>query len=213
MKPILAKEKKLKQQGHFYIAGVDEVGRGAWAGPIVAAAVVVDFIKLKKTNWFLQVKDSKQLSPLARAKIFSQAQDQVSWGLGIVGNKDIDKLGIGAANIKAVNLAVADLEKIDYVLVDFVHNLGNKISGRPAEAIVHGDVKIFSIALASIFAKVQRDLIMTKFSKKYPGYSFDKNMGYGTVAHLRGIKKLGVCPIHRMTYRPINRLPAILKKV
>ncbi len=204
MKVNFSSEKKLWVAGYKTIVGVDEVGRGAWAGPIVAAAVVVNIKKISGQPWLGQVKDSKKLSPLARAKIYHSACAQVAWAIGVVSNQEIDKLGIGAANVKAVTLAVKNLKpRGQYVLADYIVGWKGRIAGLPTKTIIKGDGKIFSIALASIIAKVTRDRIMMHLDKKYPSYFFNKNKGYGTLEHSTSLKKRGPCRAHRLTYRPL----------
>ena len=190
--------------GFRTVVGVDEVGRGAWAGPLVAAAVVAPFAK---KSWHKMVKDSKMITHNIRQIIFNLAQGNISWAIGVVENKEIDKIGVAAANHQAINLAVTNLKiKPDYVLVDYVARLGPFVSGSPSRTIVDGDAKVFSIALASVLAKVSRDQLMIKYDTKYPGYGFAQHKGYGTRQHLLSLQKLGPCPIHRRTYRPLRRV-------
>jgi len=208
MKPTLKYERALWSSGKVLVAGVDEVGRGAWAGPIVAGAVLissVEFLRLKRQPWFKQVADSKLLSPVVRERIFVAAEREVVWSLGVVNNKVIDKVGIALANRQAVHLAVSKLKtKPDYVLVDYVARLGETVANVPARVIVDGDNKVFSIALASIIAKVSRDRLMVIYGKKYPGYGFAAHKGYGTPEHQQALAQLGVSPLHRRSYRPIQ---------
>jgi|SRR3989339_1219819 len=206
MKPSLIQEKKLWRQGYRIIAGVDEVGRGAWAGPLVAAAVVM-LIKFKKKPWHKLVNDSKKLSPQLRQKIFDLAINEVDWATGLVTSQTIDKIGVAEANKLAVKLAIKNLKKTpDFILMDFIARFSTSISGKPTKVIIKGDAKVFSIALASVIAKVSRDQLMIKYETKYPGYGFAQHKGYGTRQHLLALKKLGPCPIHRRTYRPLRRV-------
>jgi len=192
--------------GFRTVVGVDEVGRGAWAGPLVAAAVVM-LIKFKKKPWHKLVNDSKKLSPQLRQKIFDLAINEVDWATGLVTSQTIDKIGVAEANKLAVKLAIKNLKKTpDFILMDFIARFSTSISGKPTKVIIKGDAKVFSIALASVIAKVSRDQLMIKYETKYPGYGFAQHKGYGTRQHLLALKKLGPCPIHRRTYRPLRRV-------
>ena len=205
MKPNLRQENKLWRLGFRTVVGVDEVGRGAWAGPLVAAAVVM-LIKFKKKPWHKLVNDSKKLSPQLRQKIFDLAINEVDWATGLVTSQTIDKIGVAEANKLAVKLAIKNLKKTpDFILMDFIARFSTSISGKPTKVIIKGDAKVFSIALASVIAKVSRDQLMIKYETKYPGYGFAQYKGYGTRQHLLALKKLGPCPIHRRTYRPLRQ--------
>jgi ribonuclease HII len=195
-------EDALLKSGICYIAGVDEVGRGPLAGPVVAAAVVlpVDFS-------VAGVDDSKKLSAKKRETLFDAITCQaLAIGTGIVDNRVIDEINILEATKLAMKEAIADagirLRKkagvnIDHVLIDAVRL---NYLGFPQTSIVKGDQKSVSIAAASIIAKVTRDRIMACFHKEFPFYSFDKNMGYGTKVHYEGIEKHGICEIHRKSF-------------
>ena len=209
MRPGLVLEKKLWAEGYNYIAGVDEVGRGAWAGPIVAGAVAMrhsDFLKLKKEDWFGKVNDSKVLSPLTRENIFKACKKKIIWSIGVVKNTEIDSIGIAAANKKAIKLAILGLKKRpQYVLVDYVAKLGKEISDIPVRVLINGDAKVFSIALASVIAKVYRDNLMIKYDALCPDYGFGENKGYGTPKHQNSLNNLGPCGLHRLSYRPVKQ--------
>jgi ribonuclease HII len=157
----LKHERSLWQKKYKLVAGVDEVGRGSWAGPIVAGAVILEQKKipqLKKQSWFKQVADSKLLTPQKRETIFKACEKKVIWSVGVVNNKEIDKVGIGSANRRVIHLAVNNLpRKPNYIMADYVSKLGDKVAGIPTKVLVDGDAKVFSIALASIMAKVYRD--------------------------------------------------------
>lgn len=190
------------------MAGVDEVGRGAFAGPIVAAAVMLrqaDARRLIHQPWFAKVRDSKTLSPATRLDVFSGfIKYSNAWAVAQVSNLSIDSSGIGAANRRVVELAVAGLsERPDFVLVDYVAGLSAEVAGRPARTIVGGDARVFSVALASIVAKVYRDRLMIRLDKKYPGYGFAEHKGYGTPQHRAALARLGPCEVHRHSYRPV----------
>lgn len=191
-------EKKLWRSGYQYIVGLDEAGRGALAGPIVAAAVVFDFRKIKKIKG---INDSKKLSIKKREKLFKEIiQSCFSWQVVMVGEKIIDRLGIAKANKLAFMRAIKNLKiKPDFVLIDGIMVLKNlKI---PSKSIIKADQKIYSVAAASILAKVSRDNLMKRLSKKYPLYKFDQHKGYGTKGHYQRLKKYGSCPCHRQSFR------------
>jgi ribonuclease HII len=204
-------ENRLKRQGFRVIAGVDEVGRGAWAGPLVAVAVIMPF-KSSNASWHKLVKDSKKLSAKTRQRIFDLAKDEIDWAVGLVESQAIDEMGLARANKRAVALAVRQLKITpDFVLADYVARLGETIANKPAQTIIHCDARVFSIALASIFAKVHRDQLMAEYETKHPGYGFAKHKGYGTPQHARALNLLGPCLIHRRTYRPVKLAPAIME--
>lgn len=192
-------EKKLNKKGFILVAGVDEAGKGSWAGPIVAAAVILDpKIKIKG------VKDSKLLSVLQRKDLFQEIKNKaIAFGVGEVSAAMIDKIGITAANKLAMQRAIEKLNpKPQYILVDAV-KLELEI---PSEAIIDGDYKIASIAAASIIAKVHRDNLMEKLDEKFPRYSFKQHKGYGTNHHFHMLNQYGPCEIHRKTFKPIKDL-------
>lgn len=193
-------ERKLKKQGYKYIAGCDEVGCGAWAGPIYAAAIILS-PKFKK-----QICDSKQLSEKKRKKLSQEIKKANKWySLGIVSKEELDILGLTKARKLACWRAVKNLsKKPDFVLFD-----GRDIFKKfflPYQFIIKGDEKIKSIACASIIAKVERDRLMEKLAKRYPRYQFNKNKGYGTKKHILALKKYGPCKIHRFSYKPIKKI-------
>ncbi|OGY43031.1 MAG: ribonuclease HII [Candidatus Buchananbacteria bacterium RIFCSPHIGHO2_01_FULL_39_14] len=196
--PHFLKEKKLRRQGYKLIAGLDEAGKGAWAGPIVAAAVILDpKIKIKG------IKDSKLLRAPERQKLFEEIISQaVGWAIGAVSQQKIDESGIVAANIMAMQQALKKLLPApDYLLVDAIKiNYQNL----PALSIIDGDYKIRSIAAASIVAKVTRDRLMDELDEKYPQYGFKQHKGYGTNHHFQMIAKYGAADIHRQTFEPVK---------
>ncbi len=203
----LVHERQLWRRGYVTVAGVDEVGRGAWAGPLVAAAVLIskDEVALwRRQKWFWQVADSKQLSPKVREEIVKACRGTVRSAVGVVEPGQIDTIGIGNANRQAMYLAVKQLHgKPRYVLTDYVPKLGTTLAGVPASVLVDGDVKVFSVALASIIAKVYRDQLMVQYEARYPGYGFAQHKGYGTRQHRAALARLGPCPLHRRSYRPV----------
>jgi len=189
-------EKELKQRGYQLIAGVDEAGRGPLAGPVVAAAVIMpDGYKNNLIN------DSKQLTNLQREQLFIEIKNTaISFAAGIVGWREIDEMGILEATKLAMRKAVLQLSpQPDFIVIDAVPI---NVPGTPQLALIHGDATVFSIAAASIIAKVTRDHLMQKYDKKYPQYGFGEHMGYGTEIHLKAIKQHGPCPIHRMSFSP-----------
>lgn len=205
-KPQAKIENKLIKQGYCLIIGLDEVGRGALAGPLVAAAVVMS-VKNNKICRLRGVNDSKKLSSKKREKIFDKIiEKSLAWGLGIVSSQVIDEIGIQKANILAMEQAVEKIKIIlepEFLLTDY---LRLEKSNLPQENIVRGDAKVYSIACASILAKVVRDNILKAEHRHYPKYGFDKHVGYGTRRHLRVLKKHGPSPIHRKTFEPTKSL-------
>lgn len=190
-------EKQARNNGYQLIAGIDEVGRGPLAGPVVAAAVI-----LPATCQLLGVNDSKKLSASRREELFQQIQEQaLAVGVGIVDHTVIDEVNIYQATKLAMGNAVSDLALApDYLLIDAM-KLDNSL---PQESLIKGDARSISIAAASIVAKVTRDRLMADYADVYPGYGFEKNAGYGTKEHLAAIKAQGICMIHRQTFAPIK---------
>lgn len=190
-------EKLAYQEGASFIAGVDEVGRGPLAGPVVAAAVI-----LPKNIEDLGFDDSKKLSASKREEIYRLIQEKaIAIGIGIVDADIIDQVNIYQASRLAMQQAVSELKiQPDYLLIDAM-----KIDvNTPQIGIIKGDAKSISIAAASIVAKQVRDQLMQEFDELYPGYDFANNAGYGTPKHLEGLKSKGICPIHRKTFAPIK---------
>lgn len=192
---MLRHERGLWASGRSLVAGVDEVGRGPLAGPVVAAAVILphDFD-------LLGVNDSKKLSPKKRAELFEQIkQKALAWSIGQCGPDVIDDINILEATKRAMTLAVRGLSlKPDHVLIDGTFTV--RSLDLPQTAIVKGDANSVSIAAASILAKVTRDRYMEEMAEVYPGYAFESNKGYGTKAHYEGLKTCGPTPIHRKTF-------------
>lgn len=190
-------ERMCYNQGFSYIAGVDEVGRGCIAGPVVAAACV-----LPRGYFDAAIKDSKMLSSQQREAVFSTLlKPHVSYGLGIVSNAEIDRINILQATLLAMQLAINNLSVVpDYVLID-----GNQLPTIfiPHQGIVKGDQKSLSIAAASIIAKVTRDNLMKEYDLIYPMYNFAENKGYPTQKHIEGLDQHGPCAIHRLSYKPV----------
>jgi ribonuclease HII len=201
--PTFAKERELSAQGYRFIAGIDEVGRGALAGPVVAAAVILplenDFA------WLSRVRDSKQLTPRRREQIFELIQQsRIATGIGMASHTDIDAIGIVKATRMAMGRAVRELTSPpDSLIIDA---LSLPEIPLPQWGIVRGDQSSLSIACASIVAKVTRDCYMTELDHSYPGYGLARHKGYGTRQHLLSLRHLGSCPIHRRSFAPVRRL-------
>lgn len=194
LQEMLSFERELWSAGKEYIAGVDEVGRGPLAGPVVTAAVI-----LPKDFSLLGVDDSKKLSPKRREELFEQIKEAaVCWAIGRREPDRIDAVNILEATKEAMLDAVKALPvRPDHVLIDAVRLQGLDM---PQTSIIKGDARSVSIAAASILAKVTRDREMVEMAGIYPGYAFESNKGYGTAAHYEGLRKLGPCPIHRKTF-------------
>ena len=192
---MLTHERRLWESGRSYIAGVDEVGRGPLAGPVVAAAVI-----LPQDFSVLGIDDSKKLSPKKREELFDVIREKaLAWSVGWVGPERIDEINILEATKEAMTQAVQGLSlQPDHVLID--GNFTVRALALPQTAIVKGDANSTSIAAASILAKVTRDRYMEEMDSVYPGYAFASNKGYGTKAHYDGLKAQGPTPIHRKTF-------------
>jgi ribonuclease HII len=191
---MLRHERDLWSRGIHMVAGVDEAGRGPLAGPVVAAAVVV------RPEFYLPtVDDSKKLSPHVREALFDQIMDgAVSVGVGIVGHEIIDQINILNATFEAMGQAVSGLTRQpEFLLIDGNRYRGGEI---PFSTIVGGDGLCFSVAAASIIAKVTRDRLMVQYDALYPIYGFARHKGYGTAQHRSAILEHGVCPIHRKSF-------------
>ena len=196
---MLTYEKDLYKQGLTLIAGVDEVGRGPLAGPVVAAAVILpQGCKIKGLN------DSKKIPKKKHLEVFQAVQDQaLSIGIGIIDNQVIDQVNIYEATKLAMKEAISQLSlQPQHLLIDAM-KLDLPIS---QTSIIKGDANSLSIAAASIIAKVTRDELMKDYDQQFPGYDFTANAGYGTAKHLEGLTKLGVTPIHRTSFEPVKSL-------
>lgn len=187
-------EAQAAAQGYVALAGMDEVGRGPFAGPVVAACVLLDF-----RNPIPGVRDSKKVTPKRREALLPRIlETATAVGIGSVPAGDIDRINILEATKRAMREAVAAMAaQPDYVLVDAVQGLGLPM---PTQPIIHGDALSYLIAAASIVAKQTRDAYMIEMDAQYPGYGFAKHKGYGTPEHRAAIKALGPCPLHRMTF-------------
>ena len=200
---LLEVEQSKRAEGFKLIAGVDEAGRGPLAGPVVAAAVVL----AEGVEPVIGVGDSKALTPARREELFTQLTESpgVGIGVGIVDVETIDRINIFQASLLAMERAVDALPSThtpDIVIVDGSH--APKHLAAPAETLVKGDSRCYSIAAASIVAKVTRDRMMTGLHEKHPEYGFDKHMGYGTRAHVDALRKFGALPEHRRSFNPLK---------
>src|SRR5205809_2089433 len=191
-------EKKLRSTGLARVAGIDEAGRGALAGPVVAAAVVLpEKFRNRRLN------DSKQLVPELREEIYCEliSNPEIRWTVGVIDSVEIDRINILRASHRAMRLAIeALLEPPDHVLIDGLPVIPFPL---PQTAIVDGDCISLSIAAASVIAKVTRDRIMRDFCGQFPQYSFSQHKGYGTELHLLKLLEVGPCPIHRRSFEPV----------
>lgn len=195
---LLRTETRLNRQGFNLIAGVDEAGRGPLAGPVVAGAVIIRDFRFKN-----RIDDSKKLTPARREAAYEEIVSKAYIGVGIVEHDVIDDINIYRASIKAMELAIADLKvRPDYLLVDGRMKL---VTGCPIRCIINGDSRSFSIAAASIVAKVTRDRLMQSYHMLYPLYEFCRHKGYGTKAHIAALLKLGPSPIHRLSFKPVKQ--------
>jgi ribonuclease HII len=191
-------EKKLRALGIARIAGIDEAGRGALAGPVVAAAVI-----LPERFRHRKLKDSKQLLPELREHIYGEllANAEIAWAIGIVDSVEIDRINILRATHKAMRAAIKALvAPPDHVLIDGLPVFPFPL---PQTAIVDGDCLSLSIAAASVIAKVTRDTLMREFCARFPEYCFSQHKGYGTELHLMKLHQHGPCPIHRRSFEPV----------
>lgn len=202
-KPTLEKERFLYQQGFRLVAGVDEAGRGAWAGPVVAAAVILPFDRSEMLTILHTVRDSKQMSPHQRETAFDLIQDTaLSVGVGVGSHTCIDRWNIISATRHAMCQAIVNLSvPPHYLLIDALALPSLAI---PQLAFSKADALSLSVASASVIAKVTRDRLMCLLDRHYPGYHFAKHKGYGTKAHQIALTTLGPCKIHRHSFAPIN---------
>lgn len=197
--PTLDFERDLWKKGCAHVAGVDEVGLGCLAGPIVAAAVLLPMDLVPISG----IRDSKKLSEFQRNSLYGQIQKQaITIGVGMASVAEIEEINVLQASYRAMQRAIGRTQPLDHALVD-----GRKIKvdfGVPITTIIKGDSLSYSIACASIVAKVRRDRFMTRLADRYPGYGWERNRGYGTAQHLSALKSLGITPWHRKTYAPVR---------
>jgi ribonuclease HII len=201
--PTFAEERSLEAQGYRLIAGVDEVGRGALVGPVVAAAVVLPHNI--NTRWRDKVRDSKQLNPAVRELLSDLIREvAISVGIGIIPHQIIDTHGIVKATRLAMKSAIEQLmPQPQYLLIDYLRLPEVPL---PQKGITDGDSLCFSIACASIVAKVARDRLMVDYDRDFPGYGMAKHKGYGTKEHLACLRRHGPCPVHRRSFRPVREM-------
>lgn len=205
LKEIKKIENELYQKGIQSIAGIDEAGRGPLAGPVVVACVI-----MPKDSMIEGVNDSKKVSEKKREKLYEQIiEEAVAYGVGIISQEEIDRINILNATKEGLTLAIKEMEndlkdknrnieKPDIILVDALTKIDT--DHIPYKSIIKGDAKSYSIAAASIIAKVTRDRIMRQWDEVYPVYGFAKHKGYGTANHINAIKEYGLCPLHRHSF-------------
>ena len=195
LKELKKIDKEFFDMGMKYICGIDEAGRGPLAGPVVIASVI-----LPENSMIEGINDSKKVSESKREKLYDLIlQEAISYGVGIVYQEEIDEINILQATKKGLTEAIKSMTiKPNVILVDAL--TGIDTTGIPYKSIIKGDAKSYSIAAASIIAKVTRDRIMREWDKVYPEYGFGSHKGYGTAKHIAAIKEFGPCPIHRRTF-------------
>jgi ribonuclease HII len=202
----LSHERELWRQGLSHVAGVDEAGCGPLAGPVVAAAVMFpkSWLESGLPPQFRGLNDSKQLDEAERENFFQKitTHSEIRFAIASMDTETIDRINIRQAAWRAMNVALDQISpRIEHVLVD-----GIKIRWLPyaQTPLVEGDARSYSIAAASVLAKVTRDRVMCEFDKIFPGYGFAEHKGYGTAKHLTAIEKFGACPIHRKSFAPLK---------
>jgi ribonuclease HII len=227
-KPNLREEMALYAEGYRHIAGLDEAGRGSWAGPVVAGAVILPIVRpdlsqesvlseacpepcrracpepCRRIEGLEGVRDSKQLTPRQRKRQYGIIKSAaLAMGVGIVPPEKIDEIGIVPATRQAMGLAIAQLvPPPDFLLVDYLSL--PELSTSHQKSITRGDALSLSIAAASIVAKVTRDRLMVEWGARYPGYGFARHKGYGTPQHSESLARLGPSPIHRLSFAPMR---------
>ena len=201
--PDLREEIALYTDGYRHIAGLDEAGRGSWAGPVVAGAVILPIAQPGLIERLEGVQDSKQLTPGERERLYKIIKSvALDVGVGIAPPDMIDEIGIVPATRQAMGLALAQLDLLpDFLLIDYLHLPEVSI---PQKSIANGDALSLSIAAASIVAKVTRDRWMVQLENRYPGYGFAQHKGYGTRQHREALARLGPSPVHRLSYAPMR---------
>jgi len=199
--PSFVEERMLEAQGYRLIAGIDEVGRGPLAGPVLAAAVILPFDI--DAPWLSLVRDSKQLSPARRELLFHHIHEvAIGIGVGLVDSEVVDGQGVVRATRLAMKSAVEQLQPSpEWLLIDYMSLPEVKL---PQKGITRGDSLCFSIACASIIAKVTRDRLMIELDRVYPGYRLAQHKGYATREHVDCLRRLGPSPIHRRSFKPVK---------
>ena len=188
-------EEEIYNSGTEYICGIDEAGRGPLAGPVVVAAVI-----MPRNSMIEGVNDSKKVSEKKRESLYEIITNEaIAYGVGIIDQKEIDRINILNATKEGLTMAVKELSiRPNLILVDALKNIDT--DGIEYRSIIKGDAKCYSIAAASIIAKVTRDRIMRQGDEVYPQYGFSKHKGYGTAAHIAAIEEYGLCPLHRLSF-------------
>lgn len=191
-------EEQARSEGFLFVAGVDEVGRGCLAGPVVAAACILDLAKTVPDK----LNDSKKLTAKQREEIGEELRtNALAFGIGAVDADEIDRINILEATKKAMSLAIGALKpKADYLLVDALQLKHVRL---PQKSIVKGDSISYSIAAASVIAKTYRDALMTEYDSEFPQYGFADHKGYGAASHRAAIQEYGPCSLHRKTFRGV----------
>ena len=199
-KPTFKEERDLLARGFSIVAGVDEAGCGCWAGPVYAAAVILPF-----DSRIGLVRDSKTLSLDQRTRVAARVKEEAAaWAVASASSQEVDALNIRRAGALAMKRAVEALAmRPEFVIVDAFRIPDLPM---PQKAVVQGDLKVKSVAAASVLAKVARDLEMRRLDALYPGYGFAEHKGYGTKTHQAALAKLGPCAIHRQSYAPVKKL-------
>ena len=199
----LQHERSLWAEGRV-VAGLDEAGRGAWAGPVVAAAVILPPDPDLLADALAGVDDSKRLSPAAREELFDRIRAVAATAVGVIPPDIIDAVGILNATYRAMRAALAALsQQPDALLIDYIPR---PLDDWPQQRLVRGERASLSIAAASIIAKVHRDRLMVALDARYPGYGFARHKGYGTAQHRQALDEMGPCPIHRRSWKPVRQL-------
>jgi ribonuclease HII len=215
--PTWDHELELFSRGYELLAGVDEAGRGSWAGPLVAAAVIFHPDAVAEARCaagrygeLARLRDSKLLSPCVREELLECVRSTaLALGVGVVSPALLDLIGLGPANRLAMTRAVRALDvRPDFLLLDAFRLPAMPIPQRP---IIKGDATCMSISAASVLAKVARDRMMCELDAEYPGYGFAQHKGYGTHLHAQALERLGVLPIHRRSFAPISRFASVLR--
>ena len=201
-RPDVTTEFELLRDGFSRIAGLDEAGRGAWAGPVIAAAVILPLQRFDLVRSLEGVRDSKQMTPKQRETWASRIyQVALTVGLGVASAEEVDQLGLIVATREAMTRALTDLcTPPEHLLID---HLRLPEVALPQTALTRGDSRVLSIAAASVIAKVARDQAMVALDASLPGYGFARNKADGTAEHRAALKRLGPCPFHRLTYAPV----------
>lgn len=202
LRPDLTYELRLLRSGVMHVAGLDEAGRGAWAGPVYAAAVILPIYRFDLARCLDGVRDSKQMTPSQREKWAIQiSRIARAIGVGQSSAQEVDNIGLISATRLAMTRALATLgEPAEHLLIDYI---GLPDIPLPQTPLPHGDARVLTIAAASVIAKVARDQAMVAFDERFPGYGFSRHKGYGTPYHRHALQRLGPSPIHRRTYAPV----------